>query len=108
MAQVIMISQRTGDNAPPRWTSTALRFLERAPDPAVILREFTGQFMPAGGWSGSPAATVASNATLLDQLEAYPALRDVVNQQKEQVRQWIKDEQRRETAFDRNRDERFE
>jgi hypothetical protein len=32
MAQVIRIYQQAGDKAPPRWTSTALRFLERAPD----------------------------------------------------------------------------
>jgi hypothetical protein len=107
MAQIITISQRASEHAP-RWTSTALRFLERAPDPSVILREFTGQFMPAAAWSGSLAATLESNESLLDQLEAYPALREIVIQQKEQVRQWIKDEQRRETAFDRNRDERFE
>jgi hypothetical protein len=108
MAQVIMISQRASENAAPRWTSTALRFLERAPDPTVILREFTGQFMPAAAWSGSLAATLESNATLLDQLDAYPVLHEIVIQQKEQVRQWIMDEQRRETAFDRDRDERFE
>ena len=72
IAQVITSYQRTTDSGPPQWTSIALRFLERAPDPREILREFVAQFSPSGGWSGSLAAILASNAALLDQLEAYP------------------------------------
>lgn len=108
MARVVTISSRTGENAPPRWTSIALRFLEKAPDPGAILRQFALHFLPSSGWSGSPASTLESNATLLDQLGEYPDLAEVVAQQKEQTRKWIEEERRRETASDRQRDERFE
>ncbi|HTM35323.1 MAG TPA: hypothetical protein VL156_01130 [Terriglobales bacterium] len=108
IAQVITISQRTSDNVPPRWTSIALRFLEKAPNPGEILKQFVAQFTPSSGWSGSLAAILESNATLLDQLGAYPDLSVPVRQEKERLRQWIEDQKRRETASDRERDERFE
>lgn len=108
MARAITISYRTGDNTPPRWTSIALRFLEKAPDPSAILPQFTLNFMPSNGWSGSLASILESNATLLNQLGAYPELSEVVAQQKEQTRKWIEEERRRETARDRQQDERFE
>jgi hypothetical protein len=108
MARVITVSERAGENNPPRWTSIALKFLEKAPDPSAVLREFTSRFTPAGGWSGSLATILESNATLLDQLSAYPALSATVAQQKEQVRQWIDEKRRGETLWDRERDERFE
>ena len=50
---------------PPRWASLALRFLESAPEPAIVLREFVRRFMPSGVWSGSLATILESNATLL-------------------------------------------
>ena len=108
MAGIITISTRAGENTPPRWTSLALRFLEKAPDPNAILRIFTSHFSPAGGWSGSLSTILESNATLLDQLEAYPTLRDAVIEQKTQLRNWIEGEQSRERLWNRERDERFE
>ena len=107
MADVITISERAG-NKPPRWTSLALRFLEKAPDPGGILLIFTSHFRPAGGWSGSLSTILESNAILLDQLEAYPALREAVTEQKTQVRNWIEQERSRESLWNRQRDERFE
>ena len=86
----------------------ALRFLERAHDPAAVLHQFVSQFVPSSGWSGSRASTLESSATLLDQLDGYPTLRDAVAQQKERLQEWIKEERGRETASDRVRDERFE
>lgn len=108
MAQVIIISRRIGGKMPQQWTSIALRFLERAPDPGAIIRQFTSRFMLEGVWSGSLTAILESNAALLDQFGAYPQLSDVVIEQKERLRQWIEEEQRRETAFHRDGDERFE
>jgi hypothetical protein len=64
--------------------------------------------MPLSGWTGSRAAILESNATLLDQLDEYPTLRDAVAQEKERLQEWIKEERGRETASDRARDERFE
>jgi hypothetical protein len=49
-----------------------------------------------------------SNAVLLDQLGAYPQLSAAVAEQKERVQEWIDKQKRRETAWDRQRDERFE
>jgi hypothetical protein len=108
MAGVISILKRTGEQAPPSWTSIALRFLESAPDASAILRIFTFHFMPSGVWCGSRGTIVESNAKLLDQLGAYPALKNAVIEEKERVREWIEEERRRETLWDRERDERFE
>jgi hypothetical protein len=108
MADVITISERAGENKAPRWTGLALQFLENAPDPRAILRIFTSHFRPAGGWSGSLSTILESNATLLDQLEAYPALWGAVTEQKTQVRNWIEQERSRESLLNRQRDERFE
>jgi hypothetical protein len=51
MARIITISKRTNNNDPPRWTSIALRFLERAPDPAAVLHQFVAQFGDGGYWT---------------------------------------------------------
>jgi hypothetical protein len=107
LACVITIMEEVKDN-PPRWTGLALRFLERAPEPAAVLEQFVRQFRPSSGWSGSLATILESNATLLDQLDQYPTLRGAVEQEKERVQEWIKVERGRETASDRGRDERFE
>jgi len=55
LAQVITISLPMKDGAP-RWTKIARQFLERAPDPGAVLQQFTAQFMPSSGWSGSLAS----------------------------------------------------
>jgi hypothetical protein len=97
-----------GENTPPRWTSLALRLLETAPDPNAILRSFTSRFMPAEGWNGSLSAILESNAALLDQLEAYPALKETIAVLKIEVLKWIEQERSRENLWNRERDERFE
>jgi len=73
MANVITSFQPTKHGAP-QWTRIALQFLERAPDPGAVLQQFTAQFMPSTGWSGSLASILEANAALLDQLDAFPAL----------------------------------
>lgn len=107
LASVITVIEKVKDNSP-RWTSVALRFLERAPDQVAVLRQFVRQFMPSGGWNGSLAVILESNATLLDQLDEYPTLRDAIAQEKERLQEWIQRERVHETASDRERDERFE
>lgn len=108
IANVINISHHAGENTPPRWTSLALRLLETAPDPNAILRSFTSRFMPAEGWNGSLSAILESNAALLDQLEAYPALKETIAVLKIEVLKWIEQERSRENLWNRERDERFE
>ncbi len=107
LARVIPVIEQTKDNLP-KWTNVALRFLERAPDPAAVLQQFVRQFMPSGGWRGSLAAILECNATLLDQLDEYPALFDAVANEKERLREWIDGERAQESKSDRERDERFE
>jgi hypothetical protein len=107
IASVIAVFQQPNETSPPQWTAIALRFLERAPDPSAILSEFVAQFNP-GGWSGSLAAILSSNAALLDQLDAYPQLSAAIALEKERLQRWIDEQQRRENAMDRQRDERFE
>lgn len=107
LATVIVIIQQAEDKAP-QWTSLARRFLERAPDPAAVLHQFVGQFMPSTGWSTSLATILESRAILLDQLDEYTILRAAVAQARERLQEWIKAERRREAAYDRERYERFE
>ncbi|MDP3000805.1 MAG: hypothetical protein Q8N47_25200, partial [Bryobacterales bacterium] len=108
IARVIAISQRTSEAGPLQWTSVALRFLEKAPDPCEVLRQFVSQFMPAGGWSGSLAAILEAHATLLDDLGTYPDLAVFVAQEKVRLHDATEAQRRSETASDKQRDERFE
>jgi hypothetical protein len=92
----------------PRWTGLALQFLERAPNRVAVLSQFTAHFLPSGGWSGSLASIMEANATLLDQLDAFPGLQTAIAQEKARVQQWIAKERSRESLSDRERNERFE
>lgn len=107
LASIIFVIEKVKDNSP-RWTSVALRFLERAPDQVSVLQQFVRQFRPSGGWSGSLAAILESKSALLAQLDAYPALSDALAQEQKRLQEWIEGERGRETASDRERDERFE
>jgi hypothetical protein len=107
IAELLVISEQS-ESTPPRWTTTALCFLERAPDAAAVLRSFVRQFVPSSGWKGSLAAMIEVNATLLDQLDAYPVLRPSVAAEKVRVQAWIARERSEEATHDRARDERFE
>lgn len=108
IAGVLPISHRTSDADALRWTAFALRFLERAPDPAAVLHEYVEQFAPRGVWSGSRAAIMQTNAALLDDLDGFAGLAAAVAQEKERMRQAIERERRFELACARERDERFE
>jgi hypothetical protein len=108
IARIIPIDRRTRDSEPPRWTTIALRFLEKAPDPKAMLHQFTLRFVSGDGWSGSRATPLESQTRLLDQLRDYPELTATVSQESEWLRKWIEEERRRETAWYRHLDERFE
>jgi hypothetical protein len=110
IARVIPISNSTDEAAPRKWTTVALRLLDKAPDRVEVLKQFVGQFHPKSGWSGSLAAILESNAKLLDQLDAYPdpTVISFVRDEKKRLAKVIENEKQHETASDRGRDERFE
>jgi hypothetical protein len=101
--------QPSGDTGGPRWTSTARKLLDKAPDRVEVLKKFIGRFSPMG-WAGSHAAIVESNAQLLDELAAYPdpAVVEFIAKEKSRLAQAIQAERQTETLIERERDERFE
>ena len=108
LAEVIGFCRRTSDDGPPQWTSVALQFLKKAPSAVGVLHKFCARFMPSSGWSGSLVVILESNVTLLDRLGAYPALNAAAAREKERLKQWIEDQKCRETASEKQLDERFE
>ncbi len=107
LAPIITTIKPGGEDGPSQWTSVALRFLEKAPFPSAILRQFVSGFQPSEGWMGSLATILESNTPLLDQLGDFPSLANTVSEQRESVRKRIEDRQHEESVIDR-RDERFE
>jgi hypothetical protein len=51
------------------WSNSALKILEKAPNKLEVLTKFIERFSPVA-WSGPRSAIIASNARLLDQLNA--------------------------------------
>jgi hypothetical protein len=109
IAGLITISERNQETGPRKLTPIALRLLERSPDRVEVLKQFGHQFMPSG-WTGSLAATIESNAKLLDELATYPDSHvvDFVVSEQVRLRKFVENERQRENAEDRARDERFE
>jgi hypothetical protein len=91
------------------WSEHARALLANANEPRGVLTVLLKRFRPMG-WSGSRAAVMEANARLLDSLEPLvpPALMSFVADAKTQLEQEIASERQRETAEDRERDERFE
>lgn len=108
IASGIPVSFRTNDTEALRWTELAKRLLERAPNPAAVLKKFVDQFTPHGGWSGSLVATLAANASLLDALDGFVGLEEAIVQEKKRLHTAIEKQWKFELADDRERDERFE
>jgi hypothetical protein len=108
LAPIITVFERKDEKSPPRWKPLALRFLEQASDRVAVLRVFVDHIVPMEVWGAPPAAMSGVSDALLDQLDAFPDLATEVAQQKERIKAWIEEQRRRETAFDRERNERFE
>jgi hypothetical protein len=100
---------RQGNDAPPVWTPLALKMLEAAPDPLVVLGIFIGRFEPRS-WSGSRAAIIESRTRLLDELEKHsnPALAALAAKKRPELAETIAATRKWETERDSRRDERFE
>jgi len=93
----------------PRWTKTARKILDKAPNPVEVLRKFVSQFSPAV-WDSSRAAIIESNLRLLDDLNSFsdPELADFVQKEKKRLSEAIKVVRQIETPFFPETEERFE
>ena len=100
---------RTGsEKEAPRWTSIALEFFKKAPDPCEILRKFTARFTTGGVWTNTLVAYLESMAALFNQLDEYPTLQGIVAEQRQALAGWIDEAKKRDRAWQERDDERFE
>jgi hypothetical protein len=109
VASGITAFQPSVETGRPEWTSTAHKFLDKAPNRVEVLKGFIGQFSPME-WTGSRVAIVESNTRLLDELTEHPdpALVEFVRKEKARLSQAVQSERWTETLIQRERDERFE
>ena len=91
------------------WTDIGLRLLRDAPDPIKVLERYIEAFMPMT-WSGSLAAIVESNITLLDPLEknSDDQIREYISNARKRLQDDVLEIRKTETERDRTRNERFE
>ena len=108
-ASVINLIDFSKERGKQRWSKSALRLLEKAPDRVEVLRQYVRRFGPTH-WSGSLATVLESNAELLNQLIGHsdPAVVAFLTQEKDRLAKMIKEERRSENTTDRKRNERFE
>lgn len=71
LARVIPFSGASDDDAATHWSPSALRLIEIAPAPVVVLNAFLRRFSP-GSWSGSLAAILATRLPLIEGLRQHP------------------------------------
>lgn len=110
IARLVTVSKSASQSEPRKWTDTALLLLEKAPDRIAVLREFINQLTVLSGWVGSFAATLEANVKIVDELAAHPdpAVVEFIAREKVRIKEIIDTERRREEAYERHRDERFE
>lgn len=92
-----------------RWTETAKRLIQSAPDQIAVLNAFLQRFRPSG-WSGSLAAILESRLPLLESLAAEndPGIRDWALARISTYKSEIEHQRDWEARDARERDERFE
>lgn len=110
IAGLITVSTSANQTEPRKWTKIALLLLEKSPDRIAVLREFIRQLIEISGWVGSLSATLEVNVRILDEMDAYPdsAVVEYIASQRPRIQEIIGTERRREQAYERDRDERFE
>jgi hypothetical protein len=110
IAGLVTVSKNDNQGETRKWTETALLLLENAPDKSAVLKEFVRQLIELSGWVGSLAATIETNVKILDELLTYPdpIVVEFIGRQKIRIQEIIEAERRRENAYERHRDERFE
>lgn len=91
------------------WTIQALEILNKSPDPEKVIRVFSARLYPMS-WSGSRAAVMEKNATLLEDLEAQSpqSTHHWIQEEIQALAKAIEYEKTMEFNRDRARDERFE
>jgi hypothetical protein len=110
IAELLTISKSANQSEPRKWADTALLLLEKAPDRIAVLRGFIRQLIEISGWVGSLAATLEVNLKMLDELGTHtdPAVVEFIAHERVRIEEIIDTERRRENAYERHRDERFE
>jgi hypothetical protein len=110
IAGLVTISKSDNQTEPRKFTDTALLLLEKAPNRVAVIREFIRQLIEISGWVGSLAATLEVDLKILGELDGYPdpAVVEFIARERVRVQEIIDTERRREQAYERNRDERFE
>ncbi|GBD48126.1 hypothetical protein [Methylopila sp. Yamaguchi] len=108
-ASFVAFAHRAEESGPTVWSEQAKALLAHAPDPGSVLAVFVERFRPMS-WSGSRAALMEANACLLDNLETVvsASLMPIVADAKARLAREVARARERETAEDRERDERFE
>ena len=109
LARGITAIKTSTDTGRLEWTNSALRLLERAPDPVEVLKIFTRQFSPFS-WSGPRSSIIEASSRLLDELaeHANTAVREFVVTEKTRLAEIVHAERNFEERINRVNDERFE
>ncbi|WP_409190867.1 hypothetical protein [Bradyrhizobium sp. RDM4] len=108
-ATIVTFARRDETTGTLLWSKEAVALLANAPDPKTVLAVFVERFKPMS-WSGSRAALIEANATLLDCLdpEIAASMTGFITEAKERLASDVAAERQYETARDQVRDERFE
>ena len=108
VARGITAFRANGETGLPQWTSTARKLLEKAPDPAEVVKTFIRQFSAVANGSQVPIAE--SYGKFLDELALYPdaAIHQFVANEKIRFAGAIEAEKHKEPMVWRQSDERFE
>lgn len=108
-ASLIPFRYRAAAQGPVEWSEHAKALLASAPDPTAVLRAFIARFASTS-WSGSRAASIETNAGLLDCVDQIaPSVKpNLIASSKADLRRQVEREREWETQRDRESDERFE
>lgn len=71
LARVIPFSRLGEDDPATGWSPSALRLIEKAPNPVPVLNTFLRRFYP-GSWHGSLAQILSTRLPLIDELRQHP------------------------------------
>lgn len=109
-ATLIAFATPAGDDKQLAWAPQARALLMAAPSPERVLGIFIERFNPTGGWSGSLAAVLQKNASLLDRLDGLvpDTLQPFIAQAKAELARAIQARFVEEARRERRERERFE
>ena len=92
-----------------KWTSTSLRLIHEAPDPIVVLEEFSKKFRPSG-WSGSYAESISRHEILLISLfeDSNEHIQKWAKEELPRLREDVEEARKLDASIHRGRHEQFE